>query len=190
MIAAPPPPLPLARGGEGAVLAGDHVLLARVHKNQLRDFAIPATGGDGVPVFSFTAPEHAQPSIRLAASPQRAAATVEYKDDTGDPAAEQPFSGPVLGPWSAFGPLQQIPFPWRQQLDGERVFTTEIRGPSIPDQAVVVRDPEAQEVALDDRAASSAVFGGDVMASVTLAHGEDAEAIGRRLVVANWRTGA
>ena len=139
-------------------------------------------------VFSYDAPAGSEPDGRLAASPQRAASTLSLRDDTSDFAAAQVFSGPALGPWAPLTPMNRLSenfvLPWQHQVEGERVFTSEIRG-SLENNVVVVRDPEPRDLALP----YTAVFAGDLVAYTERAPGQDEDAIGARLVVAEWRTG-
>jgi hypothetical protein len=169
----------LQRPGDAA-LAGDQLLFARTAGRDLDVYSMPLTGGPRTSVFAFTAPEGATPSSRLAASAQRAAITVTTADDTSDLATAQAFSGPPGGGWAALGPQRRLKddfvFPWQHQVDGERLFTFELRG-GLKDNVVVVRDPEAHEYGLP----LDAVFAGDLVA---YSRGD------RELVVADWRTGA
>ena len=124
-------------------LAGDSVLLSRVSGRTLTVEALP-----GGRVFSYDAPAGSVPSGRLAASPQRAALTLTLRDDTSDIAAAQVFSGPALGPWARCADdrlSENFVLPWQHQVEGERVFTSEIRG-SLENNAVVVRDPDPRDL--------------------------------------------
>ena len=123
-------------------------------------------------MFSYDAPAGSAPFGRLAASPQRAALTLSLRDDTSDFAAAQVFSGPALGPWAPLTPMNRLSenfvLPWQHQVEGERVFTSEIRG-SLENNVVVVRDPEPRDLALP----YTAVFAGDLVAYTELAPGQD-----------------
>lgn len=126
-------------------------------------------------------------TLRLAASAQRAAATIEVEPEDGDlPTTFQMVTGPALGPWVGIAPPASTPpFPLGQQVDGDRVFTTEHRRPGT---AVVVRDPDPRDVPATGREAAFATFAGDLMAYATTVPGKDDTP--RRLVIAEWRTGA
>lgn len=186
-------PRPLLRNPGDAALAGESLLFTRVQGRELRVYSTPLAGGARSQVFAFTAPKGSKASGRVAASAQRAAITIQLEDKTSDIAAVQAFSGPLGAPWTPLGPLARLDdsfvVPWQHQVDGERVFTSEMRG-SLIDQAVVVRDPDPNDVpGLPPTDAYTAVFAGDLMAYSTRAPDQDANDIGRRLVVAEWRTG-
>ena len=186
-----PPALPLARDPVSAALAGTSVLVARRGSAQLRVSAVPAIGGDGTPVFSFRAPAGWDVSIRLAASPSRAVASVERSRVTDlDSDVVQTFIGPALGPWTALGPLEhdnEAAFPLREQVEGDTVFTTVAR-PGDGEATVVVRDPNPRELPLPG-GASSAIFAGDLVAYEVRKPTED-RPLNSSVVLANWHTGA
>ena len=190
MIGAPPP-LPLARNPVSAALAGSSVLVARRGSEQLRVSAVPAIGGDGRPVFSFRAPADWDVSIRLAASPSRAVASVERSRVSDlDSDVVQTFIGPALGPWTALGPLEhdnEAAFPLREQVEGDTVFTT-CRPAEDGDATVVVRDPNPRELPLPSDA-SSAIFAGDLVAYEVRKPTEE-RPLNSSVVLANWHTGA
>jgi hypothetical protein len=72
----------------------------------------------------------------------------------------------------------------RQQVVGERVFTTESRSDDV---RVIVRDPDPHEVVFaSDELVSTATFAGDLVAFAKSGGDQD----GNLLVVRDWRTGA
>jgi hypothetical protein len=176
-------PRALGPAPDAFALAGESVLALNATERTLTVDALPQGR-----VFSYDAPAGSAPFGRLAASPRRAALTLSLRDDTSDFAAAQVFSGPALGPWAPLTPMNRLSenfvLPWQHQVEGERVFTSEIRG-SLENNVVVVRDPEARDLALP----YTAVFAGDLVAYTELAPGQEPDAIGARLVVAEWRTG-
>jgi hypothetical protein len=141
-------------------------------------------------VFAFDGPPDSWAKVRLAASAQRAAATIEVQPEDGDlPTTRQMVTGPALGPWTAVAPpTSTAPFPVDHQVDGERVFTSEVRGSGL-NQTVVVRDPDPHDIAVRGRDAAFATFAGDLMAYATAAPGDREDDSPRRLVIAEWRTG-
>ena len=170
--------------------AGEQVLVARAQGRNLRVFAIPLSGGEARQVFSFDAPAGLHPeSAALAASAQRAALTIEMGGQRDQVSAVQTFGGPVEGGWSELQPFtrtgsRDAVSPLRQQVDGERIFTTESYGDVV---RVVVRDPDPREVPFaPGESASSATFAGDLVATVRSGGGADSTI----LVVRDWRTGA
>ena len=173
----------MAKAPQSFALAGDTVLLSRVSGRTLTVDALP-----GGRVFRYQAPAGSVPGGRLAASAQRAAMTITLETDESDIAAAQVVSGPVLGPWATLRPMTELGdgfvLPYQHQLEGERLFTSEIRG-SLTSHAVVVRDPDPRDLQLP----VGAVFAGDLVAYTERGPGQDEDAIGRRLVVAEWRTG-
>jgi len=194
ILAAVATPVPVAPApNAGFALAGDRALVAHVGEDEhrLRVSAVPLTGGAATPVFAFDGPPDTWAKVRLAASAQRAAATLEVEPENGDlPTTFQMVSGPALGPWTAVAPpTSTSPFPAGQHVDGERIFTTEYRG-GLEDAAVVARDPDPHDVPLRGREAAFAVFAGDLMAYPATAPGDRDDDLGRRLVIAEWRTGA
>jgi hypothetical protein len=166
--------------------AGEQVLVARVHGESLRVLAIPLSGGPARQVFSFDAP-HGLPiyGVTLAASAQRAVVTVEMGRGVGRALAVQTFAGTVGGGWSELQPFTDLGrsdvfVPVRQQVEGERIFTTESRSDDA--MRVVVRDPDPHEVAFaPGEDVLNATFVGDLVASGAGIYG---------LVVRDWRTGA
>lgn len=187
LAAAGPTPLAPAPNA-GFALAGDHALLAHVEQHRLRVSAVPLSGGAPRPVFAFDGPAGARISLRLAASAQRAAATIEV-EDRRQVTTLQMVTGPALGPWTAVAPATaDPPFPLEQRVDGDRVFTTEVRGRSR-ETAVVVRDPDPHDLPLQGIEATFAPFAGELMAYPTNVPGEP-DWLGRRLVIADWRTAA
>jgi hypothetical protein len=171
-------PRALLRNPESAALAGDTLLFARGGTV----FAQPLGGGPPTRVHAFAVPKGAEPRIDLAASPQRAAIAFALDDDTGDFAYTQALAGPPTGPFQALTPLVRrepgAVMPWINQVAGETVFTTELRG-GLDDAGVVARDPSPHDIPLPGAlAAYTASFAGDLVA-----FGDD-----RRLVVQKWRT--
>jgi hypothetical protein len=165
--------------------AGDQVLVARRSGANLRVSAIPLSGGAARQVFSFDAPDGLRPeSAALDASAQRAALTIEMGEEPGRTDAVQTFAGPVAGGWSELQPFTELGrpgavYPLRQQVDGERIFTTESRGDDV---RVVVRDPDPHEVAFaSGENPSDPTFAGDLVAYGIGDNG---------LVVRDWRSGA
>ena len=134
-------------------------------------------------MFAFDAAPGAQPAAGLAASPQKAAIALSVDDDTGDFTYTQALAGPPAGPFTPLTPLvkreEGAVLQLRNQVVGETVFSTEIRG-SIDNWAVVARDPEPHDVPQLPPTAFTVVFAGDLVA-----YGSE-----RRLVVQDWRTGA
>ncbi|MDA0183712.1 hypothetical protein OJ997_25610 [Solirubrobacter phytolaccae] len=192
LAAATPTPLGPAPNA-GFALAGDHALLATVdteREHQLRVSAIPLAGGPAKPVFAFDGPPDTWARIRFSASATRAAATIQAEPEDGDlPSTFQMVTGPPLGPWTAVAPPASTPpYPHRQQVDGDRVFTWEVREPTR-ETTVVARDPDPHDVPLRGRDAALAVFAGDLVAYAATRPGDD-ELGPRRLVIADWRTGA
>src|SRR4051794_38426946 len=112
-------------------LAGEQILVTRIHGANVRVVAIPVAGGAAREVFSFGAPTGSRlRSAHLAASPQRAALAITMvkrdRDSTGSLGV---FAGPVGGGWSAlepFGDLAPVAgLPRNLQVDGDRVITLE-----------------------------------------------------------------
>ena len=171
----------------GFALAGDAALVSTVGESSLQVSAFPLDGGAARPVFSLEAPNGLHPDgRRIGASAARAAMTVTFGEGSSDIAAVQAFGGPPGGPWAPFAPLvtaqddESFVFPFGQQVDGDRLFTTEIRG-ELDKLAVVARDPEAHDVAFaSPEDVLFATFAGDLVAHP---HGSS-------LVVREWRTGA
>ena len=179
-------PKGLARVSEDAAfaLAGDHVLFSRTHEQTLQVFAVPITGGPERKVFEFTAPPEQVARARIAASAERVAVSVIVGGYGSSINAVQAFSGPPLGPWTAFTALTALDtpgwvFPFDHEVDGARVFTFEARG-GIDKLGIVVRDPEPHEVELPEEERLFATFAGDLVASAN----------GRSLRLRDWRTGA
>ena len=114
--------------------------------------------------------------------------TITLETDESDIAAAQVVVGPARGPWATLRPMTDLDdgfvLPYKHQLDGERLFTSEFRG-SLTNHTVVVRDPDPRDLQLP----AGAVFAGDLVAYTERGPGQDEDAIGRRLVVAEWRTG-
>jgi len=178
----------------GFALAGDHALLANVDpvtENQLRVSAVPLTGGAAAPVFALDGPPDTWVTLRLAASATRAAATIEVEPEDGDqPTTRQMVTGPALGPWTAVAPpASAAPYPLDHRVDGDRIFTTELREPQAG-FAVVARDPDPHDVPVTGLGAAIAAFAGDLMAYPATKPGDREDDLGRRLVIADWRTGA
>lgn len=179
-------PKGLARVSEEAsfALAGDHVLFSRTNEQTLQVFAVPVTGGPERKVFEFTAPPEQVARARLDASAERVAVSVIVGSYGSSINAVQAFSGPPLGPWTAFTPLTALDtpgwvFPFAHEVDGARVFTFEARG-GLDELGIVVRDPEPREVELPEPERLFATFAGDLVASAN----------GRTLSLRDWRTGA
>ena len=179
-------PTGLARVSEEAdfALAGDHVLFSRTNEQTLQVYAVPVTGGPERKVFEFTAPPEQVARARIAASAERVAVSVTVGSYGSSINAVQAFSGPPLGPWTAFTPLTALDtpgwvFPFGHEVDGQRVFTFEARG-GLDELGIVVRDPEPREVELPAAERLFATFAGDLVAS----------ADGRTLRLRDWRTGA
>ena len=179
-------PKGLARVSEDAAfaLAGDHVLFSRTNEQTLQVFAVPVTGGPERKVFEFTAPPEQVARARLAASAERVAVSVIVGSYGSSINAVQAFSGPPLGPWTAFTALTALDapgwvFPFNHEVDGARVFTFEARG-ELDELGIVVRDPEPREVELPEEERLFATFAGDLVASAN----------GRTLRLRDWRTGA
>jgi hypothetical protein len=202
-VAAPalaaPRPLTRISGLSEFALAGEQILVSRTQGANLRVFAFPVTGGAARQVFSFDAPNGLRlESARLAASAQRAALTItmvkSFRDNIG---AVQAFAGPVGGGWSELQPFTELRpihpgFDFNIQVDGERIFTLESRG-GFGDPRIVVRDPDAHEVAFaSSEEATFATFAGDFVAYRTRAADEsvDDRDFGDVLVVRDWRTRA
>jgi hypothetical protein len=174
--------------------AGEQVLVTRTDGAKLRVFAIPVTGGAASEVFSFDVPNglHLE-SADLAASAQRAALAIAMVKSSRDAiGAVLAFAGPVGGGWGGLPPFTDPGpnplFALSIQVDGERVFTTEVRD----EPHVVLRDPEPVEVAFtSEDEARSATFAGDFVAYRTGGEtGPEPRDLGDVLVVRDWRTGA
>jgi hypothetical protein len=177
-------PRALLKAPETAALAGDTLLYSRVKDEHLRVFAQPLAGGPPAQVFAFDAPAGAEPSARLAASPETAAIALSVDDDSGDFVATQALAGPPTGPFAPLTPLVRrrdgAPWPLANQVSGTTVFTTEVRE-DILHTALVARDPNPHDVpGIPDASGLSAVFAGDLVA-----YGTETG-----VVVRDWRTGA
>lgn len=177
----------------GFALAGDAALVARARGRILVARAIPLSGaGPASDVFRFEAPEGAVPSPRLDASSLRAGLVVTTEDDGSSLRAAQSFAGPATGPWEALTPLRELQrdefFPAWNQVDGETLFTTELRG-DLREIRFVVREPgaEPREVDLPPEVIET-VFAGDLVAYAVPVKGQPSDDEPRRLVVRNWRT--
>ena len=151
-LAAPAHADPRALARSAGVLAiapgGDQVLVARARGANLHVVSIPLAGGPARLVFSFDAPKGLVPvSASLSASAQRAALILDLGPGLGQPVAMQTFGGPLAGGWVTLQPFTRSSnsdavYTFRQQADGDRLFTTESRG---EDTRVVVRDPDPRE---------------------------------------------
>ncbi|WP_028062057.1 hypothetical protein [Solirubrobacter soli] len=171
-------PRPLARNPTAAALAGDTVLYTQVTGRRLRVLAQPYTGGTPTEVFRRTAPRGRIVSAQLAASPQQAALLMTTDDGSAFGATDL-FAGPPTGPWTRLFPSAEGMLPFRNQVVGEAVFTSELRG-EFDVGAVVVRDPAPHVVEhIPPEIAYSAVFAGRFVAFT-----DDL-----RIVVQDWRTG-
>jgi hypothetical protein len=193
LVCAPPAqgaPRPLVKLAEhdGFALAGDHVLYTQTVGRTVRVKSMPVAGGAARTVFTFRAGRRLH-SVQLRATPQRAAALVYFHTD-GAVDGSQVFSGPPGGGWTAVTAPALLwkgaSVPLSLQVDGDLLFTQETRT-DADDVTAVVRDPAPRDLPYRT---GITVFAGDLVAYSAQAPDQRGWAIGRRVVVANWRTGA
>ena len=114
------------------------MLFSRTNEQTLQVFAVPVTGGPERKVFEFTAPPEQVARARIAASAERVAVSVIVGSYGSSINAVQAFSGPPLGPWTAFTPLTALDtpgwvFPFGHEVDG--AARVHLRGPGRARQA-------------------------------------------------------
>ena len=161
-------------------LAGDHAFAAAPGGGV---FSVPTAGG----TVSEALPSTRGATIHeIAASPQRAAVIRRTGED--EQQRSQLFVGPPFTPRTA--PLSTQgpdPFPFHAQVDGDQLFSFY----GVPPDVITVRDPEQAEIAFPPTARKAlAVFSGDLVAYPMTWTERDPRFEDRRLVVADWHTGA
>ena len=183
---------PLARVTPGAeiALAGDRMVFTEIKGRVARVYSVPVAGGPRRREFAYTVPAGAEANLQLSASGQRVA--VALAAEHNELILTQAFTGPLGAPWAALGPptrLFEATNVYRVQLDGDRLFSYELRG-SFANAGVTVRDPEPHDVPFySPTDALRAQFAGDLVAYAASRPGEEDEGAHRRLVLKNWRTG-
>ncbi len=183
---------PLARVTPGAeiALAGDSVVFTEIQGRVARVYSVPLAGGPRKREFAYTAPANTAANLQLSASGRQVAVAVAA--ETNESILTQAFTGPLGAPWTALGPptrLFEATNVFRVQLDGDRLFSYELRG-SFANAGVTVRDPEPHDVPFySPTDALRAQFAGDLVAYAASRPGERDEGAHRRIVLKNWRTG-
>jgi hypothetical protein len=183
-------PLAPIAGSTSIALAGEQALFTQIKGRTIEVNAVPLTGGPVTRVFGNTVPKGWDPDVQLAASAQRAALVIVLTQGE-ETITTQAFSGPLGAPWSSLGPRTRLlegTNIGRVQVDGDRLFTQELRG-SLTNLGATVYDPQPHDIPFySPLDASDVVFSGDLMAFSTGGDSEDLGG-GPHVVVKNWRTG-